>query len=733
MPKISILAALSVILLMATNSPAGFAPVIAIPGQGQWRAGQGAPEATPDNGGIKFPCPFTGQDARFYWDLPVSVDLSKNATIVLDVTCSNHEALQSLGLYLKSGNGWYLWLRPLAQSGRQRLIFQMNAAATEGKPSGWNKITGVRFSCRSGAGGKMDMILHGMSAGNSAIILVKGTSSAPNDGERAVAQKATARIAKWLEDMGISHSVFDDEAVIAGKARSARIVVLPYNPQIGEREFAQLEATVRAGGKLIVFYGSNPALANLLGLKIGKYQSAEEPGQWSAFQFNRSAPNGTPRRIIQESGNIYSVFPGSESSRIIAFWQDSSGKQVSDPAWVQSDRGLWMTHILLGEDSDNKKMMLLSMLGYFEPGIWKEAAQSAVVAGARKPGKSAATSAGHKQGLPENEFRGVWNHSGMGIYPGDWNKTCAVLAEAGITAVFPNILWAGLAHFPSKYTAQSEQSRKAGDQMAQCAAAAKAAGLELHVWKVCWNLTMAPKEFTERMKKDGRIQRNAKGDPVLWLCPSNPENIALELNTIKEVVSGYNPDGIHLDYIRYLDENSCFCPGCRQRYEKWSGKPVANWPGEVFSGAQRARYRQWRCAQITDFARKVRGETKKLKARLKLSAAVYPKYPDCIDSIGQDWGLWLRENTVDFVCPMDYFPSVSAFRGALDSQLALPNSNPRIYPGIGATLDEGDLNRDVFSGQLRALRERGAGGFMLFDLSPSLSVNFLPLIGEGAR
>lgn len=119
---------------------------------------------------------------------------------------------------------------------------------------------------------------------------------------------------------------------------------------------------------------------------------------------------------------------------------------------------------------------------------------------------------------------------------------------------------------------------------------------------------------------------------------------------------------------------------------------------------------------------------KQIKPSAKLSAAVYPGYPECADTIGQDWGLWLRENTVDFVCPMDYFPSVSAFRGALDRQLALPNSNQRIYPGIGATLDEGDLAREVFSGQLRTLRARGTGGFMLFDLNPALAANFLPLL-----
>ena len=119
---------------------------------------------------------------------------------------------------------------------------------------------------------------------------------------------------------------------------------------------------------------------------------------------------------------------------------------------------------------------------------------------------------------------------------------------------------------------------------------------------------------------------------------------------------------------------------------------------------------------------------KKIKPAAKLSTAVYPKYPECIESIGQDWGLWLKEGTVDFVCPMDYMPTVSSFREILDRQLTPQNGNKRIYPGIGATLDEGDLASEIFIGQLRALRERQAGGFILFDLNPALAANFLPLI-----
>jgi uncharacterized lipoprotein YddW (UPF0748 family) len=725
MPKTGIVITLAVILSAATQSPGGFAPIVDLPGGNSWRAGPGAPEAISADNGVKLPCAFSAQTSRVYWDHPVTANLSAATTIELELSCPDSEAVQSVGLYLKSGDGWYLWIRPLIKSGRQKFFLQVEEAATEGKPAGWHKITGARVSFQNSAPAGAAMVLHGLKAGASGIIIVKGTTSAPNNGERGVARQTAARISRWLEDAGVAHSVLDDDDIAGGRLRSASIIILPYNPQPSDRELGQLEKLSAKGCKLVVFYGSNPRLAELLGVRLGKYRASSTPGHWAGFIFNRSAPEGMPGKIIQESGNIYTVFPESENARVIAFWQDTSGRTLADPAWVLSDKGAWMTHILMGEDSEKKKKMLVALLAHFEPGVRYEARQFLKSYDNKSYGVSAPS-----QNINKNEFRAVWDHSGMGLYPGDWEKTCRLLARYGVTAVFPNMLWAGASHFPSKYTAWIEKSRSYGDQAEQCVRAASSAGLEIHFWKVCWNLDMAPGTFKESVRSQGRLQKNSRNETRNWLCPSDPANAALELNTILEALGRYDIDGIHLDYIRYPDGDSCYCAGCRARFEQWSGQTVAKWPGDVVSGKQKTGYRTWRKAQITNFVKTVRREMKKIKPATKLSAAVYPKYPECAESIGQDWGVWLKEGTVDFVCPMDYFPSVSSFREALERQLALPYGNKRIYPGIGATLNEGDLGQEVFTGQLRTLRERGAGGFILFDLNPSLAENFLPLLGR---
>ena len=37
----------------------------------------------------------------------------------------------------------------------------------------------------------------------------------------------------------------------------------------------------------------------------------------------------------------------------------------------------------------------------------------------------------------------MWNHSGTGAYPGDWERSAKLLAENGFNMILPNMLWGG--------------------------------------------------------------------------------------------------------------------------------------------------------------------------------------------------------------------------------------------------------------------------------------------------
>jgi uncharacterized lipoprotein YddW (UPF0748 family) len=334
------------------------------------------------------------------------------------------------------------------------------------------------------------------------------------------------------------------------------------------------------------------------------------------------------------------------------------------------------------------------------------------------------------------EIRAVWNHSGTGAYPDDpdsWNRSARLLADGGFNTVFPNMLWGGTAHYPSDVLPRSATFRKRGDQIERCCAAAKKHGIEVHVWKVCFNLTTAPKEFIQRLRSQRRTQVSVRGKPIDWLCPSNPENRKLELESLLEVVRKYPIDGLHLDYIRYPGHDSCYCDVCRRRFEAASGEkvPDADWPKVCFSGNRKDEYNAWRCRQIGSLVATVSREAKRLRPGLKISAAVFGSYPACRESVAQDWPEWIRSGYLDFVCPMDYVTDDAKFTSLVRNQIKLIDGRVPLCVGIGATATRTPMTPDSVIGQINSARSLGAAGFSIFDLSAKSAATLIPSVGRG--
>jgi uncharacterized lipoprotein YddW (UPF0748 family) len=328
---------------------------------------------------------------------------------------------------------------------------------------------------------------------------------------------------------------------------------------------------------------------------------------------------------------------------------------------------------------------------------------------------------------PATEGRAWWNHSGTGAYPGDWDRTCRELAESGFNMILPNMLWGGVAHYESDVLPSSSTYQQYGDQIEQCLEAAKTHGLEVHVWKVDWNLSHAPREFIDRMHSEGRTQVTRSGEPADWLCPSHPENQRLELESLLEVAEKYDVDGLHFDYIRYPGPDNCFCDGCRERFEATLGQTVENWPEDCASGELLEPYRQFRCDQITRLVEAVSREARAIRPDIKISAAVFSSYPSCRNSVAQDWPLWVREGYLDFLCPMDYTESDAAFEGLVADQLERVGGRIPVYPGIGATATNCNMTADRVVSQIEIARRLGAEGFTIFNLSEGT----LQEIGQG--
>lgn len=624
-----------------------------------------------------------------------------------------------------------------------------------------------------------------------AILLPSAASGLP-EGDVNYARTVSKRFGQMLRSFGFSADELQ-EASVANNPRFRinasnpyRLIVLPLNSKISVTTVPLLNSFVARGGKLFVTYNLADEVATLLGLKTIKWLKAETPGQFSSIRFAAPEILGLPTFVKQSSWNITAVESTTPKTKIIGHWYNSDGESTGYPAFFVGENGIFFSHVFLSDDIQTKTQLLAALLGHLIPEFQHAIAKREI---------DLMTSIGHMKNLDdlikfisfaetseakkdlqsgktlsiqaqteyakknyhtamsaardsrealskayflshlsdEDEGRALWNHSGLGAYPGDWERSAKELADAGINMILPNMAWGGLAHYDSRVLPKSKKYTEYGDQISQCVTASHNNGIEVHVWKITWNLEGAPKEFVEKMQKEGRTQVSADGNPINWLCPSNPKNVKLELNAISEIVQNYKVDGIHLDYIRYPGRHACFCTECRDRFIQATKLKIEKWPTDVLPGVGKHSnaYNDWRVQQITRLVRLVHKRVREIRPEVKISVAVFGGYPSCVTSIGQDWIAWAKEGYIDFVCPMNYTEDDKFFTDLLENQLDLMPKGVAIYPGIGANASNSLLTPDAVIGQIHHARFLGASGWAIFNYSSNISNTILPAIQMG--
>ena len=618
-----------------------------------------------------------------------------------------------------------------------------------------------------------------------AIVLPTATSGV-SDGDVQYARSVAKRFNQMLDSIGFAVATLEASSLSEAQLKPRKVIILPLNAVVSTRTTGLLKKFVADGGKLFVTYNLADTVAPLLGLRQTDWLKEETPGQFAAIQLSTSEIPHIPTSVRQASWNITVATPTTPKTKVIGYWHNQAGESTGLPALFLGEAGVFFSHIFLPDDIQTKTQLLAALLGHLVPEfrrtLAKRAIERMVTVGhteglealavfvqqsgvlearealeegkglmkqaraeyERKAYNKAITTARAcreafsrayflSQRSVKMEGRAVWNHSGLGAYPGDWDRSAKELAEAGVNMIFPNMAWAGVAHYPSKILPQSETFSRYGDQLAECVSAAREHGLQVHVWKITWNLAGAPTEFIEKMRKAGRTQVSATGELLNWLCPSQPENVQLEVESVLEIVTNYDVDGIQLDYIRYPGSHACYCEECRKRFIRATRRQIDEWPAAVLpkTGTYSDAYIAWRTQQITRLVRLLHKRVRAAKPNLKISAAVFGGYPACVTSIGQDWIAWAKAGYIDFVCPMNYTADSGYFTELLTNQLALMPKEVAVYTGIGATASNSLLTPDAVVEQIYLSRNLGASGWTIFDYSVNISEAVLPALRMG--
>lgn len=190
----------------------------------------------------------------------------------------------------------------------------------------------------------------------------------------------------------------------------------------------------------------------------------------------------------------------------------------------------------------------------------------------------------------------------------------------------------------------------------------------------------------------------------------------------QEIVTNYDVDGIHHDYIRYANPNLGYHPETRAIFKSlynYDPLDLKNKRQEIKKEVGIEKYYelkkawdQFRRDNVTQIVKEVYETVKRIKPDVEVSAAVVGYYKAAYETKFQDWKVWLEAGYLDVAMPMIYEPQNETVNYMVDQALAMQGQGV-IFIGLGAYTQLENLKGLVE--KVTYARERGAAGILFFD------------------
>ncbi|HLO83506.1 MAG TPA: family 10 glycosylhydrolase, partial [Nostocaceae cyanobacterium] len=331
------------------------------------------------------------------------------------------------------------------------------------------------------------------------------------------------------------------------------------------------------------------------------------------------------------------------------------------------------------------------------------------------------------QHLAQPEIRAVWLDRGTIVRARNEEGLAKIfdrLAKAGINTVFLETVNASYPIYPSQVAPQQNPLIPDWNPLASAVKLAHARGMELHAW--VWTFAAGNQRHNQLLNLDknylgpvlaahpdwanydnkGNIIPIGQNKP--FLDPANPEVRKYLLQLFAEIVTQYQVDGLHLDYIRYpfqdpfVGRTYGYGKAAREQFQQQTGVDPL-----IISPSQRELWSKWtefRTAQIDSFVAEVAKMTRQQRPNLILSVAVFPlpEY-ERVQKLQQHWEVWARQGDIDLIVPMTYALDTPRFQRLaqpwidskkLGATLLVPGIRLLSLPSMGA-FDQLQLVRDL--------------------------------------
>ena len=331
---------------------------------------------------------------------------------------------------------------------------------------------------------------------------------------------------------------------------------------------------------------------------------------------------------------------------------------------------------------------------------------------------------------PKTEIRAVWLTVNYGL---DWpkkpfnneydierqkselNRILDYFQEININMVLFQTRIRGDVIYPSMIEPRSEYIKSSYatvdyDPLQYAVEACHQRGIECHAWFVVYPLGMETENSKSNRALQGLYRRNLVKtyNEYLYLDPGNPQTDVYLLSVIREIVSNYDIDGIHFDYIRYPDSPSEFPDN--DTYQRYGNRKNKS---------------DWRRENVNRFVYAAYDLIKSLKQWVQVSSSVVGMYKEISGnnrkhwtayySVFQDPDDWLKKGKHDFIVPMNYYSGTLFFPFVKDWMTR--NSGRYVVPGLGVyqmDQNESGWKASVLYDQLSYSREVNTHGNAFF-------------------
>jgi len=276
--------------------------------------------------------------------------------------------------------------------------------------------------------------------------------------------------------------------------------------------------------------------------------------------------------------------------------------------------------------------------------------------------------------------RGLWVVRYEMLTPQSIDSLIAIANRYQFTDLFVQVRGRGDAYYNSAYEPRAEGLQSDFDPLGYLISRKGDNSFRIHAWInvfYLWSSDSLPESqnhlvyqqpdwisYPAKASQDSLLSLRKGGSEGLYNSPLLPEVQQHIFNIVDDILSKYDVDGIHLDYIRFPGKDFDFHPWIRHSFKKaYILDPLElkndkeNFVQKYGYTGYELYYDRWtRFLQdgLSDFVKSLATKVRNKKPDVIISAAVKADLAKAHLYYYQEWDRWLKKGWLDWAIPMNY-------------------------------------------------------------------------------